>query len=279
MSGNSIYSFTVDVEDYYQVSAFDRNVSRSQWDSYPSRVVNNTRRMLDLLAEFQVRGTFFVLGWVADRHPQLVREIDRAGHQVGSHSYWHRLIYQQTPDEFRADLRQSLTALQQAIGRPVTTYRAPTFSITPKSKWAFNVLVEEGICVDSSVVPSRHRGHGWPGFSAQPQQIETPSGSLTEIPVSVAQFGPLRLPLGGGYFRLLPYAVSRNLLRRLTHLGQPKVFYIHPWEIDAGQPNVDGAARRARWRHRVNLASTEQKLRRLLGDRVLDEPCPTVEAA
>ena len=151
-----INAFTVDVEDYFQVSAFEKYVARSQWDQYASRVVDNTRRLLRLLNRHDVQATFFVLGWVADRYPDLVREIHRSGHEIGSHSYWHRLVYDLSPEEFRDDLRRSRDVLEDLIGVPVTAYRAPSFSITKRSLWALDILIEEGFCVDSSVFPIHH---------------------------------------------------------------------------------------------------------------------------
>jgi polysaccharide deacetylase family protein (PEP-CTERM system associated) len=259
-------AFTVDVEDYFQVAAFETLVRPERWDDFESRVVGNTQRILNILERRQVRATFFVLGWVAERHPQLVRQIHERGHEIGSHGYWHRRIYTQTPDEFRCDLRRSRDVLSGIIGQPVRCYRAPTFSITAKSRWALQILVEEGFEIDSSIVPARHDRYGMPGAQRGIHRLDTPAGPLWEFPPTVARFGPYHLPAGGGgYFRLYPFRFSRYCLshaRRET--GQPLMFYVHPWEIDPQQPRFHNASRLSRFRHYVNLHSTERKLDRLL---------------
>jgi polysaccharide deacetylase family protein (PEP-CTERM system associated) len=257
-------ALTVDVEDYYQVSAFEHRVARSDWDSYESRVVANTRRLLGVLDEAGVRGTFFVLGWVADRFPGLVRDIDQRGHEIGSHSYWHRLIYGMTPDEFRADLRQSKAVLEDILGRAITLFRAPSFSITAQSRWALDVLAEEGIRVDSSVYPVRHDRYGMPGAPRTPHAFDLPAGRLLEYPPSTLA-DRFRLPVsGGGYFRLYPLGLTRHAAARVNRQGCPFMFYIHPWELDPEQPRIAGIGWKSRLRHSVNLSTTEAKLRRLL---------------
>lgn len=264
----SLNAFTVDVEDYFQVSAFDRDIPRSTWNDRPSRVVESTHRILELLGRNQVRGTFFVLGYVARKFPGLVRQIHAAGHEVASHGFWHRLIYSQTPEQFRADLRQSKGVLEDAIGASVTSYRAPSFSITRRSLWALEVLVEEGFVSDSSVFPTHHDRYGIPGAQPTIHTLHTPSGPLVEFPPSIARWGRLNLPVGGGgYFRLYPYSVSRMLLSRIVrHEQRPFMFYVHPWEVDPGQPRLGIGSRLSRFRHYVNLASTERKLERLVRD-------------
>jgi len=259
-------ALTVDVEDYYQVSGFERDIDRQDWESYPSRVVENTRRILKLLATHNIQGTFFVLGWVADRFPGLVQEIDAAGHEIGSHSYWHQLIYNLTPEEFREDLRRSRDVLQEIIDKPVTAYRAPSFSITEKSKWALEILAEEGFTCDSSIFPIHHDRCGMPDAPRHPYVHQLKSGNLREFPVSVARIAGTNLPVsGGGYFRLFPYAMTSTLLRRVnTRDGHPFVFYIHPWEIDSEQPRLKASTLFLRFRHYVNLKSTEKKFERLL---------------
>jgi polysaccharide deacetylase family protein (PEP-CTERM system associated) len=261
-------AFTVDVEDYFQVSAFESDISRSTWNEMPSRVVANTHRILELLGRNQVQGTFFILGFVARKFPGLVRQIHAAGHEVASHSHWHRLIYTQTPEQFRADLRQSKAALEDAIGHPVTAFRAPSFSITRRSLWALEVLVEEGFLSDSSVFPTHHDRYGIPGAQPTIHTLQTPSGPLVEFPPTVARYGKLALPVGGGgYFRLYPYSLSRLLLSRVARRERrPFMFYVHPWEVDPGQPRLRAGSRLSRFRHYVNLASTERKLDRLLQD-------------
>jgi polysaccharide deacetylase family protein (PEP-CTERM system associated) len=250
------------------VSAFERAISRCQWNSLPSRVVASTGRLLERLADHQVCGTFFVLGWVAARFPAFVREIQAAGHEIGSHGYWHRLIYSQTPVEFRSDVRQSKQVIEDAIGQPVTAYRAPSFSITLSSLWAPQILVEEGFRVDSSVFPTRHDRYGIPGAKATIHTLHTPSGPLVEFPPTIARFGRFAAPVGGGgYFRLYPYALTRTLLRRIERSEQrPFMFYIHPWEIDPQQPRLRAGSRLSRLRHYINLPATERKLGQLLRD-------------
>lgn len=259
-------AFTVDVEDYYQVSAFERQVRRDDWGGYESRVAASTRRLLGLLARHETRATFFVLGWVADRCPELVREIYSAGHELASHGFWHRLVYEQTPDEFRHDIRAGRKAVEDAAGVRVTAYRAPSFSITRRSLWALDVLAEEGFEIDSSIYPVRHDRYGIPGAAAGPHQIDTAAGPIWEFPPSVVRIGRASLPVsGGGYFRLYPLAVTFAALRQINRRGRPFMFYVHPWEIDPGQPRLSAGSRLSRFRHRVNLRSTEQKLDRLLG--------------
>jgi len=257
-------AFTVDVEDYFQVSGFERHVGRHQWDDHESRIVRNTQRVLRILERHAVRGTFFVLGWVAHRYPRLVREIDRGGHEIGTHSFWHRLIYEQTPAQFRADLRQSRAALEDAVGRPVTAHRAPSFSITRHSLWALEILVEEGFKVDSSIFPTYHDRYGIPQAEPRLHRLTVPAGSLWEFPPSVTRFGRIRVPVGGGYFRLYPLSWTLYCLSRIHNAGHPAMFYIHPWEIDPEQPRLKAGTRLGRFRHYVNLASNERKLNVLL---------------
>jgi polysaccharide deacetylase family protein (PEP-CTERM system associated) len=261
-----VNALTVDVEDYYQVSAFERQIPREDWDNYPGRVVDNTRRILEALARHNTKATFFVLGWVADRSPQLIREIDAAGHETGSHGYWHRLIYEQSPAEFRSDVRQSRTAIEQAIGRPVSAYRAPSFSVTRQSLWALETLVEEGFRIDSSIFPIRHDRYGIAGALRHPHVVETPAGAIVEFPATTARFGRVNLPIsGGGYFRLAPYRVTATLLKRVNHReNRPFAFYTHPWEFDPEQPRLAAGSRQSRFRHYVNLRSTAAKFDRLL---------------
>lgn len=258
-------AFTVDVEDYYQVSAFADRVRTSDWHVYESRVVANTHNVLRLLARHSVRGTFFILGWVADHFPKLVRDISYDGHELGCHSYWHRLVYDQNPEQFRSDLQQAREAIASAAGTEVTAYRAPSFSMTSQSLWALDVLIEEGFTLDSSIFPVRHDRYGFPGANRFLHRLDRPSGTLTEFPPSTLRVGRTNLPVaGGGYFRLLPLAITRQAIRRtnLRH-GEPFMFYIHPWELDPDQPRLPGRVR-SRLRHYQNLASTERKLDNLL---------------
>lgn len=265
ISNGPLNAFTVDVEDYFQVSAFEKHISRGEWPHWESRVVANTRRILHLLDRHGVKATFFVLGWIGERHPQLVREIHACGHEIGSHGYWHRLIYEQTPDEFRSDLRRSRDVLQEAIGRPVTAHRAASFSITKRSLWALPILAEEGFLVDSSIFPIHHDRYGIPDAEPRLHRLSTPAGELWEFPPPVARLGRMNLPVGGGYFRLYPLAWTTYCLRRVNRADRrPFVFYVHPWEIDPEQPRVRAASRVSRFRHYVRLAKTEAKLGRLL---------------
>jgi polysaccharide deacetylase family protein (PEP-CTERM system associated) len=261
-------AFTVDVEDYYHVSAADSTIGRSSWGSLESRVVLNTRRLLEILAANEVRGTFFLLGWVAEKYPDLVRDIVSAGHEPGSHSYWHRLVYETRPTEFREDLRRSIGVIEDAAGVRVNRYRAPSFSITHQSLWALEILVEEGIEVDSSVFPVRHDRYGIPGARPMIHTLNTSAGPLIEFPPTTARLARVTLPVGGGgYFRLYPYRMTSYLLSRINRAERrPFMFYCHPWEIDPSQPRMKLSSPLSQFRHNVNLATTEQKLNHLLKD-------------
>jgi len=260
-------AMSVDVEDYFHVSVFDGIVPRTSWDAFESRVCANTERLLDIFDEFEVRSTFFVLGWVAERFPALVRTIAQRGHEVASHGYAHRLVYDQTPAAFRDDVRRAKALLEDASGRQVAGYRAPSYSITPRSLWALDVLIEEGYQYDSSIFPIRHDRYGIPVSDRQPYRIERSGGALIEVPGSTTRVASMNLPVaGGGYFRILPYWWTRWGISRVNHIEhRPAVFYLHPWEIDPGQPRLR-AGRMGRFRHYRNLALTEQRLRQLLSD-------------
>lgn len=268
-STDMMHAFTIDVEDYFHVSAFSDRISIQDWEHLERRVEVGTRRLLALLDRFGVKATFFVLGWVAERHPELVHEIRNSGHEIASHSQHHRLVYDLDPEEFRADLRQSRDVLEQLTGEPVAGYRAPTFSITRKSLWALDVLAEEGFLYDSSIFPIRHDRYGIPEATLGPHPIQKIDAhrDLWEFPGTVCRMAGMRVPAGGGgYFRLYPYAFSAYLLRQATaQTSQPFMFYIHPWELDPEQPQLPGSWMR-RWRHRVNLASTEARLEKLLAE-------------
>jgi len=258
-------AMTVDVEDYFHVSGFADRVPVRDWDSLPSRVAENTRRVLRVLDRHQTRATFFVLGWVAERHPGLVREIHRAGHEVGCHSYWHRLVYDLTPDELRADLIRARDVLQDITGDAVTLHRAPSFSITRRSLWAFEVLAELGFTSDSSVYPVYHDRYGIPDADPRPHTIHTTAGDIVEFPAAVVNVCGMRCGVsGGGYFRLYPWFFTRLCLEGVNRdSGRPFVFYIHPWELDPDQPRLAGSLL-SRFRHYQNLSTTEHKLDRLL---------------
>jgi polysaccharide deacetylase family protein (PEP-CTERM system associated) len=259
-------ALTIDVEDYYHVSGFEHCVSRSQWSRFESRVERSTHRLLDRLDEAGTTATFFVLGWVAQRHPRLVRAIAAAGHELGCHSYWHRLIHEQTPAEFRLDLRRGRDVLHNILGRPVDAYRAPSFSITRDSLWALDILREEGFRFDSSIYPIHHDRYGMTGTPPGPHRIDVPAGSLWEFPPPVWRILGYPLPVGGGgYFRLYPYALTRRGLRAINKRGRPFAVYLHPWELDPDQPRLNPGWTRA-FRHYVNLHRTEGRLVRLLRD-------------
>jgi polysaccharide deacetylase family protein (PEP-CTERM system associated) len=257
--------FSVDVEDYFHVQAFADRIRRRDWDEFESRVVDNTRKVLYLLDRHQTRGMFFVLGWVTDRHPELVREIQREGHEIGCHSFWHRLVYEQTPEEFRDDLRLATDVLQQVTGEPVIAYRAPSFSITERSLWALDVLIDEGYRIDSSIYPVRHDTYGMPNLNPAPHVITRPTGRIIEFPPAVRRKWWFNIPVaGGGYFRLLPWRLSLHWLKNVNRKeDRPVMFYIHPWELDPAQPRLP-ASRKSRFRHYQNLHTTEPKLERLL---------------
>jgi len=258
---------TFDVEDYFHVAAFADQVDKSQWESFPSRVAANTNTILEMLAKRGSLGTFFVLGWVAQKLPALVRSIADAGHEVACHSLDHRKVFEMAPAEFREDTRQAKQAIEDACGRPVRGYRAPSFSITSASLWALEVLVELGFEYDSSIFPVEHLSYGIPHAPRFPFLIRTASGSLVEFPLTTVQFGQLRSPLSGGaYIRLLPYWYIRWGFRYLNHHeNQAFCFYLHPWELDPEQPRIK-ASLTARLRHYLGLRGAQSKLSRLLRD-------------
>jgi polysaccharide deacetylase family protein (PEP-CTERM system associated) len=263
MSPCSIIS--VDVEDYFHVEAFAQVVDRNNWGAYASRVERNTERILDLFDERQIKGTFFVLGWVAERYPHLVRRIAERGHEPACHSYWHRLIYKLTPEDFREDTLRAKNCIEQAAGAPIYGYRAPSFSITGRSVWALDVLAQLGFRYDSSVFPVKHDTYGVPDAPRRPFRIETPFGPIVEFPMATFRFGSgPNFPIaGGGYLRMLPFSYTRMGVRRAWSEGLPVVSYIHPWEIDPEQPRIN-ASLKSRLRHYTNLGKTEVRLRKLL---------------
>jgi polysaccharide deacetylase family protein (PEP-CTERM system associated) len=262
-----VNAMSIDVEDYFHVSVFDGIVPRADWAEMQSRVVANTERLLEIFDEFGVRSTFFVLGWVAERYPALIQEIARRGHEVASHGYAHRLIYDQTPAAFRDDVRRAKALLEDACGRPVLGYRAPSYSITPRSLWALDILIEQGYQYDSSIFPIRHDRYGIPVSDRRPYRVARQLGSIVEVPGSTTRVGPMNLPVaGGGYFRLLPYWWTRWGISRVNELERrPAVFYLHPWEIDPKQPRLS-AGLLGRFRHYRNLDQTEERLKQLLAD-------------
>ncbi len=266
-NGDIPNAFTVDVEDYFQVSAFERRVSRKNWDKYESRVEASISRLLSLLARHHVSGTFFILGWVAERYPSLVERIHQAGHEIASHGYWHHLIYNQSPEDFAIDLSDSRSAIGEACGVDVTAYRAPSFSITSRSLWALDILAEKGFTVDSSIFPIKgHDRYGIPGAKHEIHDIHTEYGTITEFPPSVWQTLKLNIPVGGGYFRIFPYAVSRRALAEVRRQSRPAMFYTHPWEIDPHQPKIAGVGLKSRFRHYTGQHSTYDRLDKMLSE-------------
>ncbi len=260
-------AMTVDVEDYFHVSAFDGVLPRSQWDSIGSRVVANTERILDIFADMDVRATFFVLGWVAERHPGLVRRIAAAGHELASHGYAHRLVYDLTPSMFRDDIRRSKNIMEQAASVAVRGYRAPSYSVTPRSLWALDILIDEGFTYDASIFPIHHDRYGIPLSPRHPYRISRERGEILEAPASTVRWGPFNFPVaGGGYFRILPYEWTRWGITRINRDEQrAAIFYIHPWEVDPEQPRLSGSVL-SRFRHYRNLDKTEARLRQMLKD-------------
>jgi len=263
--GQLTNALTIDVEDYFQVSALAPHIERSSWDHLPCRIERNVGRLLDLFARHGAHGTFFTLGWIAQRYPQVVREIVRGGHEIASHGFGHLRASDQSALEFRRDVGDAKRLLEDLSGESVQGYRAPSFSIGYTNPWAFDVLAEEGYRYSSSVYPVRHDHYGMPDAPRFPYQARP---QLLEIPLTTTTLLGRNLPAGGGgYFRLLPYRVSRWALRRVNRIdGRPTIFYMHPWEIDPDQPRVAGASLKTRFRHYVNLSRTEQRLARLLQD-------------
>jgi polysaccharide deacetylase family protein (PEP-CTERM system associated) len=262
-----VNAMTVDVEDYFHVSVFDGLVPRERWTELESRVSANTDRLLGIFDEYRVHATFFVLGWVAERCPSLVARIAGMGHEVASHGYAHRLIYDQTPSAFREDVRRAKGLLESAASARVDGFRAPSYSITPRTLWALDVLIDEGYRYDASIFPIRHDRYGIPLSPRHPYVLTRGSGSLIEAPASTVRVGPINLPVGGGgYFRILPYFWTRWGIARINEReGRPAIFYLHPWEVDPAQPPLP-AGRLSRFRHYRNLDKTEARLRRLLQD-------------
>lgn len=258
-------ALTVDVEDYFQVSALAPHIERRTWDSRPCRVERNVQRLLALFAERGARATFFTLGWIAERYPCLVRDIVDGGHELASHGYGHLRASEQGRDELFEDVSRAKRLLEDIAGVPVIGYRAPSFSIGRGNSWAFDVLLEAGYRYSSSVYPVQHDHYGMPDAPRFPYASRP---GLLEIPITTMRLLGRNLPAGGGgYFRLAPYALSRWALRRVNTLDrQPAIFYCHPWEIDPDQPRVPGTSMKTRFRHYVNLGRTEARLSRLLGD-------------
>ncbi len=266
MSGQPIINaMTIDVEDYFQVSALAPYIPRAQWDSRECRIEANVERILLMLDEHQTVATFFTLGWIAERYPQLVRRIVAAGHELASHGYGHQRVSELDEAEFSADIGSAKRLLEDLSGQEVKGYRAPSFSIGEGNLWAFDCLERAGYRYSSSIYPIRHDHYGMPDAPRFAHQVRA---GLLELPVTTARFFDRNWPAsGGGYFRLLPYPLSRWLLQQVNEGDrQAAIFYFHPWEIDAGQPRVPGISAKTRFRHYLNLKHTESRLRRLLAD-------------
>ena len=262
-----VNAMTIDVEDYFHVSAFDGVVDRGSWDQLESRVCRNTDRLLSMFDAHGVKATFFVLGWVAERFPTLISRIVTMGHELASHGYGHRLVYQQTAEGFRDDVRRAKDLLERVGGQQVDGYRAPSYSITNESLWALDVLVNEGYKYDASIFPIRHDRYGIPESPRHPHVLSRAAGALVEVPGSTIRLSGINLPIAGGaYFRILPYAWTNWGLKRLNvQERKPAIFYLHPWEIDPAQPRFD-AGWLSCFRHYRNLDKTEARLQQLLRD-------------
>ena len=258
-------ALTIDVEDYFHVSAMTPYVARSDWERHDCRVEQNVERILAMLEEYGARATFFTLGWVAERYPQLVRRIVAEGHELASHGFAHKRASEQSPEAFFSDIQLAKIVLEDIAGVEVRGYRAPSFSIGPANAWAFECIERAGYRYSSSVYPVRHDHYGTPDA---PRFTHDVREGLLEVPVTTARLFGRNWPAGGGgYFRLMPYAMSRWLLRRVNRVDQqPAIFYFHPWEIDPDQPRVPGISARTRFRHYLNLHRTERRLRQLLFD-------------
>jgi polysaccharide deacetylase family protein (PEP-CTERM system associated) len=258
------HMFTVDVEEYFHAEAFSGYVEREDWDRYPGRVEEPTERLLNLLEDNRIAGTFFVLGWLAERKPDMVRRIAAAGHEIGSHGYEHTMIRKMTPGRFRNDVRKAKQILEDLVGAPVRGYRAPTFSIVKETDWAYPILREEGYRYSSSVFPVRHDRYGWPDFGERPRNMALGEAeSLWEVPLTVGFLGPVKVPFGGGgYLRSYPLPLTKMLLRELTRNGKHLLVYVHPWELDPDQPDLPAPFFR-RLRHRIGIPKMEARLTEL----------------
>jgi polysaccharide deacetylase family protein (PEP-CTERM system associated) len=256
--------FSVDVEEYFQVKALESVVRRDEWLSRPSRVAHSIDALLSTLERHGARGTFFVLGWLAKHRPEVVLAIADAGHEIGSHGFWHERVTSLDRDAFREDIRSSKRLLEDLLGAAVVGYRAPNFSIIPGCEWAFDVLLEEGYRYDSSLFPIRRRGYGYPAAQRVPHLIHRPRGWLAEFPLATTSILAYPVPAaGGGYLRQFPYAVIRRAFREASDRGEPATFYIHPWEIDPGQPRLPVSSLN-RIRHYRGLDGALSRIERLL---------------
>jgi polysaccharide deacetylase family protein (PEP-CTERM system associated) len=260
-------AISVDVEDYYQVEAFSSVINRASWKDYPTRVASNNEKILALFDDLGVKGTFFILGCVAEKDSGIVREIHQQGHEVACHGYSHQMILKQDRKTFTEETVKAKALLEDISGEKVVGYRAATYSITKKNLWALEVLIDAGFEYDSSIFPIKHDRYGIPDFSREPCELGVGKKSIKEFPISTIRLFGMNLPVaGGGYFRLYPYMLSKWGLSKVNKEGLPFVFYLHPWEVDPGQPKIDGISAMTRFRHYVNIEKTESKLRSLLRD-------------
>ncbi len=262
---NQLVNFlSIDVEDWFHVTNYAGVIQRSDWEQLEDRLLISLRKVLDILDDCDVKATFFVLGWIAERNPELVRSIVHRGHEVASHGYEHGLLYDLGPEGFKKDLLRGLELVSSVTGTDILGYRAPSFTVTRDTEWVYSILSEVGIRYDSSVYPLKRRRCGIPDAPLTPYDVDTPTGSVREFPIATLEIGGFRFPVGGGgYFRLFPYWVTSRAIKTLNRKGMPAVFYLHPWELDPDQPVPTGVPWRQRWKHRVNMKHTENKFRRL----------------
>ena len=257
---------TVDVEDYYHVSAFEKHIKREKWDSYPSRIEENITKILDIFGNHDIKATFFILGWVAEKYPESIKKIAQFGHEIASHGYSHIRVTNQEPLQFREDISKTKDILENVSGVTVNGYRAASYSINSHDHWAYKILEECGYKYSSSVYPIKHDLYGIPDAPRYPYKPN--NSNIFEIPVSTVQLNSYRIPCGGGgYFRLFPYFISRRLIKMVNlKEGKPCIFYFHPWELDTEQPRQKGVSIKTRFRHYININRTENRLNRLLDD-------------
>lgn len=256
---------TFDIEDYFQCESFKGVISKSDWDFYQLRVEDNTNKILSVLNQHSVTATFFILGWIADRVPNLIEKIAEDGHEIATHGYEHSLVYTQTMEEFESDVSRSLSSLRAILGQnyPILGYRAPTFSITNKSRWAIQILKDLGLKYDSSIFPIQF--HDNYGVAESPRVAYQMQEGIWEIPLSTVRIAKRNWPVaGGGYFRLFPLAVTKWAIKKINHEGNPAVIYLHPWEFDPNQPRISDAPAKSKFRHYLNIGKTEYRLSKLL---------------
>lgn len=261
-------ALTFDIEDYFQVEAFKDYIDFEDWHHYPSRVVENTQKILDILSERDVKATFFTLGWIAERFPEMITRIAEGGHEIATHGYAHHMVYKQTPEEFEQDLGKSIEVLEGISGCQVIGYRAPTYSIVEESFWAFDTLIKYNMLYDSSIFPITHDRYGVPDGERFPHQIQRANGkTILEFPLSTLRLWKWNFPIaGGGYLRLFPYWLIKFGIQRLNQHQKPGIIYLHPWELDPEQPRIPNLPRLTRIRHYLNLHSTATKLHNLIRD-------------